>query len=112
MLNALLNVLTYTLIPVAAVTSGGLIAAWRTPGPRLRSFVQHFAAGVVVAAIECDPKGKNPKPDLCKAANVQGFPTWEINGQSVSGTQSLEELAALSGYQGSRNFRNSLSPVR
>lgn len=50
MLNALLNVLTYTLIPVAAAISGGLIAAWRTPGPVLRSYVQHFAAGVVVAA--------------------------------------------------------------
>ncbi len=62
--------------------------------------------------IECDPKGKNPKPDLCKAAGVQGFPTWEINGKSVSGTQSLEELAALSGYQGPRNFQNSLSSVR
>ena len=54
--------------------------------------------------IECDPKGKNPQPDLCKAANVKGFPTWEINGKSVSGTQSLEELATLSGYQGPRNF--------
>lgn len=61
--------------------------------------------------IECDPKGKNPKPDLCEAANVQSFPTWEIKGQSVSGTQSLEQLAALSGYQGPRNFQNSLSPV-
>ena len=61
--------------------------------------------------IECDPKGKNPKPDLREAAKVQSFPTWEIKGQSVSGTQSLEELAALSGYQGPRNFQNSLSPV-
>ncbi len=61
--------------------------------------------------IECDPKGKNPQPDLCEAANVQSFPTWEINGKSVSGTQSLEKLAALSSYQGPRNFQNSLSPV-
>lgn len=50
MLNALLNVLTFTLIPVAAAVVGGVFAAWRTPGPGLRSFVQHFAAGVVVAA--------------------------------------------------------------
>lgn len=49
LVSALLNVLTYTLIPVAATISG-VIAAWRTPGPRLRSFVQHFATGVVVAA--------------------------------------------------------------
>lgn len=58
--------------------------------------------------IECDPKGKNPQPDLCEAANVQSYPTWEINGKLVSGTQSLEELAELSGYQGLRNFQNSL----
>ncbi len=50
MASVLLNVLTYTLIPVAAATLGGVIAAWRTPGARLISYVQHFAAGVVVAA--------------------------------------------------------------
>lgn len=59
--------------------------------------------------IECDPKGKKPKPELCEAAKVEGFPTWKINGKSVSGTQSLEELSDMSGYQGSRDFRNSLS---
>ncbi|WP_339381513.1 ZIP family metal transporter [Brasilonema bromeliae] len=42
--------LAYTLIPVAAATVGGGIAAWRTPGPKLKSVVQHFAAGVVFAA--------------------------------------------------------------
>lgn len=50
MASSLLNVLTYTLIPVTAATVGGAIAAWRTPGPKMRSFVQHLAAGVVVAA--------------------------------------------------------------
>ena len=59
--------------------------------------------------IECDPKGKNSQTDLCKAANVKGFPTWEIKGKTVTGTQSLEELATLSGYQGPRNFQNSLA---
>ena len=34
--------------------------------------------------IECDPKGENPQPDLCKAANIKGFPSWEINGKSVT----------------------------
>ncbi len=58
--------------------------------------------------VECDPKGKNPQPNLCQAANIQSYPTWEINGKSVSSTQSLEELAALTGYQGPRNFQNSL----
>ena len=58
--------------------------------------------------IECDPKGENPQMDLCKAANIKGFPSWEIKGKTVSGTQSLDELATLSGYQGARNFQNSL----
>lgn len=58
--------------------------------------------------IECDPRGKKPKPELCEAAKIEGFPTWKIKGKSVSGTQSLEELSDMSGYQGSRNFRNSI----
>lgn len=48
--NALLNVLSFTLIPVAAAALGGVFAAWKVPGPEIRSAVQHFAAGVVVAA--------------------------------------------------------------
>lgn len=45
------QVMAYTLIPVAATIIGGTVAAFRTPGPRLRSGVQHFAAGVVFAAV-------------------------------------------------------------
>lgn len=56
--------------------------------------------------IECDPNGTNPQPQLCQAANIQGYPTWEINGQLYSGVQRLDKLAELSGYTGSRNFGN------
>ncbi|MEL7035358.1 MAG: vitamin K epoxide reductase family protein [Cyanobacteria bacterium J06592_8] len=59
-----------------------------------------------VPYIECDPNGKNPQPDLCQAANIQGYPTWEINGQQYSGVRQLNELAQLSGYTGSQNFGN------
>ncbi|GAA5514994.1 hypothetical protein Dcar01_03758 [Deinococcus carri] len=45
------EILTLTLIPVAATILGGVAASFRTPGERLRSFVQHFAAGVVFAAV-------------------------------------------------------------
>src|SRR5262249_42451954 len=41
----------YTALPVAAMIIGGVIAALRPPGPRLRSYLQHFAAGVVFSAI-------------------------------------------------------------
>lgn len=56
--------------------------------------------------IECDADGKNAQPNLCQAANIQGFPTWEINGQLYPGVQSLQRLAQLSGYRGSDNFKN------
>jgi uncharacterized membrane protein len=56
--------------------------------------------------VECDPNGADPKPEACKAAKVQSFPTWEINGQLYPGTQPLQELAKISGYQGSQSFQN------
>ena len=65
-------------------------------------------ASQAINYIECDPKGKKPQPELCEAAKIESFPTWKIKGKSVSGTQSLEELATMSGYQGARNFRNSI----
>ncbi|MEB3337514.1 MAG: vitamin K epoxide reductase family protein [Leptolyngbyaceae bacterium] len=63
-----------------------------------------------INSIECDPKGANARPDLCQAAKIEGFPTWDINGKFYSGTQSLEELATLSGYQGPRNFQSPATP--
>lgn len=55
--------------------------------------------------IECDPGGTNPQPNLCRQANVTGFPTWEIEGKlTCQGGCTLDKLADLSGYQGDRNF--------
>lgn len=57
--------------------------------------------------IECAADGQNSQMALCQSTTeVTGFPTWEINGQFYSGTQTLEQLADASGYQGPRNFRN------
>jgi len=55
--NLLPNVLTYALLPVAATVTGATVAAFRPPGPLLRSYIQHFAAGVVfsVVAVELLP---------------------------------------------------------
>ena len=52
--------------------------------------------------VECDPKGTNPKPALCKAKNITGYPTWEINGKMHKGVHSIEELASLSGYKNNK----------
>ncbi|MBW4550643.1 MAG: hypothetical protein KME35_05965 [Aphanocapsa sp. GSE-SYN-MK-11-07L] len=49
--------------------------------------------------IECDPRGKNPQPNLCQKAGIQAYPTWEINGKLYPGVMSLQDLAKLSGYQ-------------
>jgi len=65
-------------------------------------------AAAIIDYVECDPRGQNSRAEICQAAaaNVKGFPTWEIKGQFYSGTQSLEKLADLSGYTGPRNFQN------
>lgn len=44
------RLLLFTAIPVAATMLGGVVAAVRPPGARLRSILQHVAAGVVFAA--------------------------------------------------------------
>ena len=39
------------LFPVGAAAVGAGVAAWRRPGPQVTSGIQHFAAGVVFAAL-------------------------------------------------------------
>lgn len=43
--------LLFTLIPLAAAVASGVTASFWTPGPRARSYIQHFAAGIVLAAV-------------------------------------------------------------
>ncbi|HIK29749.1 MAG TPA: vitamin K epoxide reductase family protein [Oscillatoriales cyanobacterium M59_W2019_021] len=54
--------------------------------------------------VECDPNGENSRTQLCKEANIEGFPTWKIKGKFYQGEQTLERLAELSDYTGPRNF--------
>lgn len=49
--QVLLQVLLFALLPVVATIAGGVVATYRQPGPRVRSGIQHFAAGVVFAAV-------------------------------------------------------------
>lgn len=59
-----------------------------------------------IPLVECDPSGQNAQTALCQSkSEVRGYPTWEINGQFYSGTQSLQQLADYSNYQGPRDFR-------
>jgi ZIP family zinc transporter len=43
--------ISYSLLPVIAAIAGAAITTLRPPGPRVRSALQHFAAGVVFAVV-------------------------------------------------------------
>ena len=57
MSNLFLTVLAYACVPVAAAILGAIVASVRPPGSKVRSIIQHFAAGVVfsVVAVELLP---------------------------------------------------------
>ena len=121
--------------PAASVSSPGIVAppVTTTSGPAQLALARHLReigakeygaywcphcqdqkmlfgkeAAALIDYVECDPRGQNSRAQMCQAAaaNVKGFPTWEIKGQFYPGTQSLEKLADLSGYTGPRNFQN------
>lgn len=60
--------------------------------------------------VECSPPDRQGQTPTCQQQKIESYPTWEINGQRMTGVKSLEKLSKLSGYQGPRNFKNSLSP--
>lgn len=68
---ASLNVLAYALLPTLAILIGGGIALRRPPGPAVRGYVQHFAAGLVfaVATVEVLPEVRRDLPPLPMAAS-------------------------------------------
>ncbi|WAL58512.1 vitamin K epoxide reductase family protein [Thermocoleostomius sinensis] len=72
-------------------------------------------AAALITYIECAPDGQNSQASTCQAVAPDikaatgrefGFPTWEVNGRYLVGTQSLQALADASGYQGPREFSN------
>jgi hypothetical protein len=60
----------------------------------------------IVPYIECSNPDCSGPTAACEEANVQSYSTWEIGGTTVTGTQSLEPLAKLSGYKGPSDFKN------
>lgn len=54
MFNEIVLILPYILIASGAGVVGGVVAFFWAPGVRARSAVQHFAAGVVIAAVATD----------------------------------------------------------
>ncbi len=49
--------------------------------------------------VECDPDGENPEPERCAAQDLEGYPSWEIDGELYTGMLSLQELAELSDFE-------------
>ena len=49
--------------------------------------------------VECARDGKNSQTQLCIDKNIQGFPTWEINGKKILGVQTLKDLSKLTGFK-------------
>lgn len=52
--GTLVQALSYAMLAVVAALVGGLVAIFRPPGPYMESNVQHFAAGVVFAAVAAE----------------------------------------------------------
>lgn len=111
----------FTWIIVLVVVIGGLVWLVKTPGKpgRLDAFAQcikdsgatYYGAfwcpncknqeamfgrsARLLPRIECStPDGKGQLP-VCKDAKIEGYPTWDFaNGERVTGTQTLSQLAA------------------
>ena len=57
-----------------------------------------------LTVIECAADGQNSQRALCESKNIEGYPTWEINGKLDSGVKPLKTLARLSGFKGDTDF--------
>lgn len=59
--------------------------------------------------VECSTPDRSGQTTECQQQQIQSYPTWEMNGQKLpGGTKTLQDLADLSGYQGPRDFKNTL----
>ncbi|MDJ0799200.1 MAG: vitamin K epoxide reductase family protein [Calothrix sp. MO_167.B12] len=81
-------------------------AAWWCPHCHEQKQLFGKEATAELNIIECDPRGKNAAPDVCKAASIKGYPTWIINGKQYPNVQPLKKLAEVSGYKGPQEFKN------
>lgn len=57
-------------------------------------------AAAKLTVIECAPDGLDSQEALCRSKNIQGYPSWEIDGKLDSGVKPLARLAEMSGYKG------------
>ena len=89
-------------------TGSVFYGAWWCPHCHDQKQLFGQEATQIIPYVECSTPDGQGQTSECQAAQITGYPTWEVNGERLSGTQTLEELAQLSGYQGPSDFRNSL----
>lgn len=89
-------IVLYSLIPAALALAGGLVASFYIPKPKLISGLQHFVAGVVIAAVSIELL-----PEIIKTGSG-----WTIGLGFIIGVAvmiGLHELAhAIAGKEGKR----------
>lgn len=100
MIEAVERSVLYGLVLLAGMIFGGIAAAWWQPSRRVRSYIQHFAAGVVFAAI-----GVEVLPDVIQRHN----PLAAGIGFAV-GTISMLAIRAISRRAESRTLRADVVP--
>lgn len=92
-MNIVLSVLTYALLPMAATVLGAATAAFRPPQPKLRSVIQHFAAGVVFSVVAVELL-----PDIVRShTRASAFDTAVGFALGVGAMLLLRSLADVSG---------------
>lgn len=77
-MTAIFGLLKYVLIPAAALAAGGIVAAFRQPGARLSSAIQHLTAGIVFAAV-----GMELLPDILHEARPAAMAGGFISGVAL-----------------------------
>lgn len=82
--------------------------AWWCPHCHEQKQLFGSEAAQALPYVECATPDGRAQTAACQEAGITGYPTWEINGERLSGTRTPEELAQLTGYEGPNDFSNSL----
>lgn len=103
MAPALIQAVSFTLIAVVAAFVGGIVAIYYSPGPYGESYVQHFSAGVVFAAVAAKllPDVHDRTPVLVVVGFAIGVATMLLLHQ---GSRMLEQSGVGGGFGGATSL--------
>jgi ZIP family zinc transporter len=95
MAGTLVQALSYTMLAVVAAMVGGVVAVYRAPGAQMESNVQHFAAGVVIAAVAAELL-----PDVHDRAPLVVVVGFAVGVATMLGVHRLSKLIEKRGVGG------------